>query len=242
MNREYHNWYSHRLKRNMELLIFGHAGPKVLMFPTRDGRFYEYENLRIVEALASKINAGRLQLYCVDGINHETFYCGGSHPEHRIKRHLDFEEYLLNEVMPLMVSKNSSPYTIVQGCSLGAFHAINLAFRHPHLFQKVVAFSGRYDLTLSVEHFYDLFDGYYNDDIYSNTPCHFVSNLQCEWRLRHLRNMDIILVIGREDPFLENNLHFSRILWSKGIRHTLRILEGRAHQGYYWRRLAPLYL
>ena len=35
MNREYHRWYSHRLGRDMELLIFGHAGAKVLVFPTR---------------------------------------------------------------------------------------------------------------------------------------------------------------------------------------------------------------
>jgi esterase/lipase superfamily enzyme len=26
MNREYHRWYSPRLNRDMELLIFGHAG------------------------------------------------------------------------------------------------------------------------------------------------------------------------------------------------------------------------
>ena len=41
MNREYFRWYSHRLHRDMELLVFGHAGAKVLMFPTRDGRFWE---------------------------------------------------------------------------------------------------------------------------------------------------------------------------------------------------------
>jgi esterase/lipase superfamily enzyme len=34
----------------MELLIFGHAGAKVLCFPTGDGRFCEYENLRHVES------------------------------------------------------------------------------------------------------------------------------------------------------------------------------------------------
>ena len=36
----------------MELLIFGHAGAKVLMFPTRDGRFWEYEALNVVGRLA----------------------------------------------------------------------------------------------------------------------------------------------------------------------------------------------
>jgi len=242
MNREYHKWYSPRLRRMMELLIFGQAGAKVLVFPTRDGRFYEYENLRIVEALAPKLEAGQLQLYCVDSIDYESFYCFWCQPAVRVKRHLQFEEYILNEVMPLMAAKNSHPCTIAHGCSLGAFHAVNIAFRHPHLFRKVVAFSGRYDLTWRVEHFGDLFDGYYDEQIYLNTPCHFLPNLHCEWRLGHLRRMDMVLVVGREDPFLENNLHLSRILWSKGLPHALHIWDGRAHQGYFWRRMASLYV
>jgi esterase/lipase superfamily enzyme len=65
MNREYHRWYTPRLGRDMELLVFGHGGAKVLVFPTRDGRFHEYEDLRLVEALRPKIDAGQLQLWCV---------------------------------------------------------------------------------------------------------------------------------------------------------------------------------
>ena len=42
MNREYHKWWSPNLSRDMELLVFGHSGAKVLVFPTRGGRFYEY--------------------------------------------------------------------------------------------------------------------------------------------------------------------------------------------------------
>ena len=37
MNREYHKWYSPRLGRDMELLVFGHAGLPVLVFPTSGG-------------------------------------------------------------------------------------------------------------------------------------------------------------------------------------------------------------
>jgi esterase/lipase superfamily enzyme len=36
----------------MELLVFGHAGAKVLMFPTREGRFWEYERLGLVASLS----------------------------------------------------------------------------------------------------------------------------------------------------------------------------------------------
>lgn len=242
MNREYHRWYSPRLYRDMEMLVFGHAGAKVLVFPTRDGRFYEYENLRLVQSLAHKINAGHLQLFCVEGLADETFYCWWRQPGDRIQRYLQYEDYLLHEVLPFMASRNDHPCTISHGCSLGAFYAANFAFRHPQLFQKLSAFSGRYDLTLNVEHFGNLFDGYYDENIYFNTPCHFLPNLDCDWRLHALRNMDIILVIGREDPFLDNNRHLSRILWDKGIANTLHEWDGRAHQGRYWRKMAPLYL
>lgn len=241
MNREYHRWYSPNLHRDMELLVFGHAGAKVLIFPTRDGRFYEYENLRLVQALANKINAGHLQLYCLDSIDHDSLYCNWKHPAARIERHQQFEEYVLNEVMPFMALKNPHPCTIAHGCSLGAYHATNIAFRHPQLFQKLSAFSGRYDLTLNVEHFRDLFDGYYSDSIYFHTPTHFLPQLNGD-KIKAIREMDITLVIGREDPFLNNNRHLSQILSDKGAEHNLFEWNDRAHRGYYWRRMAPLYL
>lgn len=243
MWREYHKWFSPHLDRDMELLVFGHAGAKVLIFPTRGGRFYEYENLRIVARLEEKIANGHLQLYCIDGIDSESFYCFWAHPAGRIRRHLQYEQYILNEVFPLMHRKNPHPCVIAHGCSLGAFLAANMAFRHPQLFAKLAAFSGRYDLTTNFEDgFEDLFSGFYNEEIYFNTPTHFLPGLACECRLEHLRAMDIVLTIGSEDPFLSSNYHLSEILRSKGIDHELHVWDGRAHSGYYWRRMAPLYL
>ncbi len=242
VNREYHNWWSPILEREMELLVFGHAGPKVLVFPTRGGRFYEYENLRIVHSLAERLAAGEMQLYCVDGIDSESFYCWWAHPSGRIRRHMQYEQYLLEEVIPFMQEKNPRSGLVAHGCSLGAFHAANLAFRHPHLFDKLVAFSGRYDLTLSVEHFPDLFDGFYSDDIYYHTPSHFLPRLECPEILAELRRMEIVLVIGEEDPFRQNNIELSAVLCDKHIPHEFYLWGERAHRGYYWRRMAPLYL
>lgn len=226
----------------MEFLVFGHAGAKVLIFPTRDGRFYEYENLRIVDALKHKINAGHIQLFCVDSLDHESFYCFWCTPADRIVRHNQFERYVLDEIIPFMNLKNPHPSIISHGCSLGAYHAANIAFRHPHLFKKLVAFSGRFDLTLKVEHFKDLLDGHYDEEVYYHTPTHFLPNLTCETRLRHMRAMDITLVIGKQDPFLQNNHHLSHILNQKKIKHVLYEWEGRAHQGHHWRQMAPLYI
>ncbi|MFO1432852.1 MAG: alpha/beta hydrolase-fold protein [Candidatus Competibacteraceae bacterium] len=242
MNREYHKWYSPRLQRDMELLIFGHTGAKVLIFPTRCARFYEYEAMGLVQALAHKIEHGHLQLYCLDSIDAESFYCFWNRPVDRIHRYLQYESYILHEVIPLMATKNNHPCTISHGCSFGAFHAVNLAFRHPHLFKKVVALSGRFDLTSGVEHFRDLFDGYYDEPIYYNTPSHFIPNVGDDRILHHLREMDIVLVVGDQDPFLDNNRRLSTDLWNKGIWNALHLWSGRAHSPHNWRQMVGLYV
>src|SRR5581483_4998520 len=54
MNREYHKGYSRELHRDMELLIFGHAGIPLLVFPTSMGKFYQYEDEGMIAALKSK--------------------------------------------------------------------------------------------------------------------------------------------------------------------------------------------
>lgn len=224
----------------MELLVFGHAGTRVLVFPTRGGRFFEYENMGMVEKLRSKIEAGEIQLYCVDSIDTETFYCWWAHPNGRIKRHLKYESYILEEVFPLMNLKNPDGATTAHGCSLGAFHAGNIAFRHPNLFDKLILFSGRFDLTMNVDSFRDLFDGYYCEDVYFNTPTHFLPSLDCPQKLSRLRKMDITLLIGKEDPFLENNQRLSQILWDKGVWHRMHYWDGRAHRARFWREMAPI--
>ena len=61
IQREYRKWHSSCLNREMELLVFGHAGARVLVLPARMGRFYDYENWRMVEALTPQ-------------------YCGGKYP------------------------------------------------------------------------------------------------------------------------------------------------------------------
>ena len=58
MNREYHKGYSQELHREMELLVFGHAGTPLLVFPTSMGKFFEYEDRGMIGVLAPKIEGG----------------------------------------------------------------------------------------------------------------------------------------------------------------------------------------
>ena len=242
MNREYHRWHSPRLGRDMELLVFGHAGARVIVFPSRCGRFYDYENWGIANALRQKIEHGLLQLICVDSVDAESFYCNWCPPRDRIRRHLLYEEYILNEVIPFTHARNANPALIAHGCSLGAYHAVNISFRHPHLFCKVVALSGRYDLTSEIGSFRNLFEGYYDEDIYFNSPSHFVPNITDPDLLHLLRRLEVILVIGKADAFLGNNILLSQILGEKGIQPTFHVWDDEAHAARYWRKMVFHYL
>jgi len=242
VNREYHKWFSPRLQRDMELLRFGHAGSPVLVFPTRQGRFFDYKNWGLVGALRCSIYAGHLQLYCVDSIDSESLYCRHCPAESRISRHNQYEQYILQEVIPLMRSHAPSGFLIVHGCSIGAFHAMNLVLRHPLLFGKVVALSGRYDLTQPVGTFEDLFRGEYNQDIYFHTPLHFLPGLDSQERLEPLRRMQIVLAVGNQDSFFDSNRRLSHELWVKGMPHQLAVWEGEAHRASSWRHMVSHYL
>jgi esterase/lipase superfamily enzyme len=235
MQREYHRWYSPRLGRDMELLVHGHAGAPVLVFPTSQGRFFEYEDRGMVAALGDFLDQGWFQLYCVDSVDAESFYNFWVHPSQRIARQLQYEEYLLNEVMPLIHSKNSNGFLITHGCSFGAYHAMNLALRHPHCFGRVLAFSGKYDMS-------SFFGGYTDEQIYLNTPAQYLPNLPNSPQLDAIRRLDILIAVGRDDPNIDNNRAFSAALWQKGIWHAFREWQGWSHDWPYWQQMIRLYI
>jgi esterase/lipase superfamily enzyme len=219
----------------MDLLIHGHAGARVLIFPTSQGRFYEYEDRGMVENLREHLENGWLQLYCVDSVDAESFYCRWAHPSGRIQRHVQYEAYILDEVLPLSRAKNSNPFMIAHGCSFGAYHALNIALRHPHHFGRVLALSGKYDMS-------SFFDGYHDQAVYFNTPSQYVPNLHDPQQIDALRRLEIILALGNADPNIENNRALSGALWSKGIGNALREWDGWCHDWPYWQAMARAYI
>jgi esterase/lipase superfamily enzyme len=226
----------------MELLAFGHAGNPVLFFPTRTARFYDYEDWKVIDAIRPKIEAGQIQVYCLDSIDKESFYASEVTPAERIQRHLVYEQYILREVMDLVHRRNPGPELVAAGCSLGAYHAVNLAFKYPSMFSKVVGLSGRYDLTLQMEHFEDLFEGHMDETVYFNMPARFIPNLREEHLIAELKKMEIIFVVGQQDAFLDNNRQLSDALWRQGIWNALHIWDGESHKPRYWRYMVQLYL
>src|SRR6185369_6786980 len=103
----------------MDLLVFGHAGRSMIVFPTSMGAFFEYEDRGMVAALADKIDAGLVQLFCVATLDTESFYGNNRHPRERLARYLAYERYLVNDVVGLVSSMTGEGSAGVTGCSFG---------------------------------------------------------------------------------------------------------------------------
>src|SRR5215831_16268059 len=86
MNREYHRCYSYSLERDMELLVFGHAGARVVVFPTSIGRFFQWEDFGMIAALRDQLEQGDIQLFCVDSVDGESWYARWRPPSERAWR------------------------------------------------------------------------------------------------------------------------------------------------------------
>jgi esterase/lipase superfamily enzyme len=219
----------------MELLIFGHAGAPMIVFPTSQGRYFEYEDRGMVGALSDGLERGLLQLVCVDSVDAESWYCSWAHPSGRIARHIQYDQYVLNEVIPFVHNENRNDFWMTTGCSFGAYHAINFGLRHPEVIRRSIGLSGLYDMR-------SFMDGYYNQDFYFNNPIDYTANLHDANYIQQLQQQDIILAIGAEDQARSSNDKLAAQLWRAGIGNALRIWDGWSHDWPFWDKMIRIYV
>jgi esterase/lipase superfamily enzyme len=235
LERSYHRWYSSNLGRDMELLVHGHGGARVLVFPTSQGRFYEWEERGMCTTLGEHLENGWLQLFCVDSVDAESWYAKWKWPGDRAWRHELYERYILHEVVPFTRHCNANKYQIVTGASLGAYHAVNFAFRHPQEVGRVLGMSGLYSIR-------ELTGGYTDANVNVHDPSQYMShNYDAGW-YDAVRRLDIILAIGRDDAHYEDNVRLSNVLWSRGIWHAFRPWDGWAHDWPWWQQMVQQYI
>jgi len=236
MNREYHKWWSWRLNRDMELLVFGHGGVPIVVFPSSQGRFFEFEDRGLIGAVAHKIDSGEIQLYCLDSVDAESWYNRDVPPRWRIARHVQYENYIMEEVLPFIRLRNFDPHLVSVGCSFGGYHAVNVALRHPDRFTGFLSMSGAFDLG-------NFLGGYYDQDVYFNMPPHYLPNLADPWFFDRYRNNTYILASGWDDHCLWQSQNLARIMGEKGVPHHLYIWDSwNSHDWPTWARMMNEYL
>ena len=191
MHRDHHRWYSHRLSRDMGVAVYGHYGMPILAFPTSMGDEWEQEGQGMIRTLSPYLDQGRIRIFCINGVQSDSFANKGAHPFHRSWMQAQYDAYVANEVFPFIDSVCRTPGIRIStlGASLGAYHAANTLFKHPDHVKRCYALSGVYDMR-------DSMDGMYDDNFYFNNPVDYMANQHDPWFLHQYASCDIRLVTG----------------------------------------------
>jgi esterase/lipase superfamily enzyme len=203
------------------VVAYGHYGRPVLAFPAEQGGAWDFERAGMIEAVAGLIEGGRAKLYCVDAFDAASWSNAALPVEERARAHERYESWILDQVVQWIHADCGGPQEIVTcGVSLGAYHALNFAFKRADLFPVALCLSGNYDP--AAWHGW----GERGDAAYFNNPLDYVPHLHGD-HLAWLRGrLTVVLVCGQgmwEDTTgsLESTRRLAGLLAEKGIRHEL---------------------
>jgi esterase/lipase superfamily enzyme len=241
MNIEYCKWHSPALGQQMELKIYGFFGKPLLVFPAQGGRFYEFEDFGMIAAITPFIEAGQIKVFTLDSIDSQSWANLNAPPADRARRHEDYDRYITQEVAPFIIRHcgGGAVKIITTGVSMGAYHAANFFFRHPDLFDSVIALSGLYRL--------NHFIGDYTDEtVYINTPLAYLGKIEDPNRLELYRQSRIIICCGQgawEEESVEDARALESLLQVKGVLAEIDLWgQDVNHDWPWWRKMLPHHL
>ena len=214
------------------MLVFGHYGPPMIVFPPGGGRFYDWENQGMVDAVVPWLDSGKVKLYCVDGIDHESWLNSNLDPGARARRHDVYFAAIVDDVVPFIRRDCSSPHARIAttGCSIGGYHAALAALKAPTIFNYALCLSGRYDI--------EALCGRSDDPaVYFDNPVAFTYHLYGDALELVRDNTHLVLVCGQgawEDKCLAETHRLADILAAKGISHERDVWGHDVEHHWYW--------
>jgi esterase/lipase superfamily enzyme len=222
MRREHVRLHAPETGAEGELIAYGDYGRPVLVFPSEQGRAWDYEDRGMIGAVAGLIDHGRVKMYCADSFDSWTWNDDWIPLEERARRHLVYERWIVEQVVPWIHGDCGGFQEIVTtGSSFGAYHAVNFAFRRADLFPAAIALSGVYDVSV-------VGWGERGETVYFNNPMDYVSGLHGD-HLHWLQNqLSIVLVCGQgaweeSTGALDSTKRFAGVLADRAIRHELDV-------------------
>jgi esterase/lipase superfamily enzyme len=222
MQERWADLYSPAIGSSGAVIRYGHYGRPVIVFPSEQGKAYDFANNGMVGAVADLVDAGRVKLYCVDSYDAASWAARDLPLEERARRHGAYESWIVDQVVPFVAddSGGTPGELAVAGCSMGAFHALNFACKRADVFPLAMCFSGNYDPSTWRGW------GERGDATYFNNPSDYLRHLD-GGHLDWLRSrLSVLLVCGQgqwEDTTgaLESTRHIAGLLAAKGLRHEL---------------------
>lgn len=245
MKVEYYKEFSHELNRDMEFKVFGHAGKPCLVFPPQDGRFYDYENFGMIDAAREYIDAGKIQMFCCDSIDAETFSKQDGDPKERSALQERWFQYIVNELVPRIykISQYEHKETkgiIATGCSMGGYHATNAFLRRPDIFDCLLSHSGIFEASY-------FFQDYQDELLYHNSPLNYFADMPKDHPNMELyRKAEIIFCCGRgawEQDMVDSLHKMEAVLADKEIDAWIDFWGyDVAHDWYWWKKQLVYFL
>jgi esterase/lipase superfamily enzyme len=229
-------WHSDRLHRDISLVRWGHYGQPVLLFPTAGGDAEEIERMHAIGALGPLIEAGRIKVYSCDSVAGAALAAKEGSEAYRCRLLNAFHHYVAHEVVPA-IHADSGPLDIVAaGASIGAFNAVAVTCRFPHLFRAALGMSGTYDLP-------PLMGIRGDEEYYFSSPLSFLPGLEGE-ALDRLRQRFVLMAFGQgrwESP--SESWAMAATLGAKGVPNRVDPWGPEwDHDWPTWREMLPRYL
>ncbi len=215
MHFERRSHYSGHLNREMYFNVYGHAGKPVVVFPSSGGSQDEYADFGMIDACRPFIERGLLQFYTPESVDNESWLATDRSAHDMAEMHNNYDRYITEELVPLIRYESSwAGALLATGCSMGGFHTVNFALRHPDVFDISIALSGVYDARF--------FTGNYHSDesVYFNSPVDYLPNLNDPWFLDQYRQNAFIVCVGQGDwegPHILATRQLQDIFAAKGI-------------------------
>lgn len=235
MHTEYFKWYSTRMGREMECKLYGHAGRPFLFVPCQDGRFFDFENFKMADVWQPWIDSGKVTVFAIDTVDKETWSDLNGDSYWRARRYEQWIDYIVYEVVPLIrdiVRGRGGPDNAgvtAFGCSLGALHAANLAFRYPDHFTGLLALSGIYTAEYG-------FGSYMDEVVYRNSPVNYMADMPHDHYFIGKYNRNQIFICAGQGAWErpETTCRLRDIFAAKGINAWVDLWGGDVFHDWDW--------
>lgn len=243
MYRDAISYHSNVLGEDLGVIVYGMTGYPIIVFQTQDSKCTNYEDFGMISELADYIDDGKVQLFCVDSIDQESWSNTNGDKSWRAQRQEDYFRFVTDELVPYVHDRNGSDLRpLATGCSMGATHSAIAALRRPDLFQGCIALSGVYrtsfffgdwmDENLYMNDMVQMLHGLPADhpyiDLYNHRSlCFCVGQGAWEDGLSDLRDMDASfkrLGINAWCDFWGYDVNHDWPWWKKQMRYFLPIV------------------
>jgi esterase/lipase superfamily enzyme len=235
MKREITNWFSPALQKEMPIVSYGDYGFALLLIPTAAADYLEYERFQLIDYLTPHIDSGKVKVFSVNSINTESWLNNDMLGEHKAIRQNQFNHYIFDEVVPFIKNNTSWETPIITcGASFGALHSMNLFLKRPDLINGVIAMSGVYNLM-------EYTKGFYDEQVYFNSPMHYIPNLTNHDTLEQIRRSNHVHILSGSGPHEAPDAakEFASVLYNKGINYELDVWGSEwGHDWPTWRAMS----